>query len=331
MIKKGFLVFIASYCAMVMAESKPEAKYYSLATGYYNGLYYYTGTQLSALLNNAGGLPCGEGGSCGVNGLVLKNYSSTGSMENLANLCAGKVDFALVQSNLAYMVYKGIGPFETKACPQIRAIASLYPELLQIAVHKDSDIHYLGDLKNKTVAVGAMNSGTFDGMKEILNAAGINSTEIKFSHDSLKASAEAFSNHQVDAFAFFAGIPTPVFQVLDKAAGVKFLSITGSGVDSLLAKSPYYRQATIDKNTYPEISTMTPTVSVNALLVTTEKADKAFIYQFTSRLWNSNNRPYWFTRRLLTNSFQLENSLDGIGIPLHDGARKYYNEIGKRF
>ncbi|SUO97131.1 TAXI family TRAP transporter solute-binding subunit [Suttonella ornithocola] len=331
MIKKGLLVFITSCCAVVMAESKQEAKYYSLATGYYNGLYYYTGTQLSALLNNAGGLPCGEGGSCGVNGLVLKNYSSTGSMDNLAQLCAGEVDFALVQSNLVYMAYKGIGPFETKACPQIRAIASLYPELLQIAVHKDSNIHYLTDLKNKKVAVGAMNSGTFDGMKEILNAAGINSTEIQFSHGSLKASAEAFSHHQVDAFAFFAGIPTPVFQILDKKAELKFLSITGNGVESLLAKSPYYRQAVIDQKIYSEISTTTPTVSVNALLVTTEKADKAFIYQFTSRLWDINNQPYWFTKRLLIDSFQLENSLDGIGIPLHDGAKKYYNEIGKRF
>ncbi len=50
----------------------------------------------------------------------------------------------------------------------------------------------------------------------------------------------------------------------------------------------------------------------------------------TKALWSDT------ARQLLDSSYigrqiNIDNSLKGIGIPLHEGAKKYYNQIGKRY
>lgn len=309
-----------------------ELQPFQLASGYYNGLYYYSGLLISALVDNpVGGLNCGRGGSCGPKNTVILNRSSNGSMENLQALCEGKVHGALAQSNLVYMAYSGVGPFEGKACPQLRAVASLYPELLQIAVRKDSDIKALTDLKGKKLTVGSQQSGTFDSIREILAAAGLSLEDIKMSHESLQEAAELFEKGDIDAFAFFAGSPTPLFTNLNQKVPLRFLTVEGNGVEKLLSKSPYYQEAEILAGSYQGVSP-SHTVSVHALFVTTEKTQKNLIYEMTSALWKEKQRPAWFSKLLIINGgFTVEHSLDGIGIPLHDGAKQYYNEIGKRY
>lgn len=328
------LLSLSSYAQEVTQAptqvSQPE--WFTIKTGYYNGLYYYHGVLIAALDSHPPqGLACGEGGSCGVSGVVIVNQSSSGSMENLRALCAGEVDSALVQSNLAYMAYTATGAFSgEKPCKQLRAFASLYPEMLQIAVPKESEIQSLADLKGKTIAVGSKQSGTFDSLQEIFTAAGIDINTVKLNNDSLGQSAKDFSEKKIDALAFFAGIPTPIFEQINAKIGLRLLPIEGSSIDAMLAKSPYYRGEDIAQNSYQDVPEVR-TISVHALWVGTDKVDKKIAYQLTKNLWDTKTRPSWFQRLLIKNTFEVEHSLDGIGIPLHDGAKQYYNEIGKRF
>lgn len=313
-------------------ESPEEAHIFTLKTGYYNGLYYYSGLLIAAVNDHPPqSLACGEGGSCGEDGLLIANQSSSGSMENLSALCSGKVDSAIVQSNLAYMAYTATGPFAgQEPCKQLRALASLYPEMLQIAVPKDSDIHQLRDLQGKIIAVGSKLSGTFDGLREIFATAGMDIGKLHLINESLGQSAKDFVEKKIDALAFFTGVPTPIFEQLNHEIPLRFLAISGSEVDKMLDKSPYYRRSEIPKESYQNIEPVN-TISVHALWVSTDKIEKKRIYQLTKNLWHKDTYPSWFNRLLLKNSFEFEHSLDGIGIPLHDGAKKYYNEIGKRF
>lgn len=334
--KKLLALLLILNSVFAAADETPPAKAaiktFTIKTGNYNGLYYYSG-MLIAALNDAppGGLACGKGGSCGADDLLILNESSSGSVENLQAVCAGKTDSALVQSNLAYMAYNGSGIFSGgKDCKSLRAAASLYPEVLQIAVPKDSNINTLADLKGKIVAVGSAQSGTFDAVRDILTAAGIDIGSVKFSNESLGQGAKDFVEKKIDALAFFAGAPTPIFQQLNAKVPLRFLPIHGAGVDAMLAKSPYYRTFTLPAGTYAGCGEV-QTVSVHALWVTTDKQDKHLIYTLTKNLWDEAHRPSWFAALVRQNHFDPAHSLDGIGIPLHDGAKKYYNQIGKRF
>ena len=70
------------------------------------------------------------------------------------------------------------------------------------------------------------------------------------------------------------------------------------------------------------------TVSVNAIWATSSKQPDKLIYDITAALWNPS------TRRLLDSGhakgrvIKLETATQGLGIPLHAGAEKFYKEKG---
>ncbi len=63
-------------------------------------------------------------------------------------------------------------------------------------------------------------------------------------------------------------------------------------------------------------------------MITNANQPEELIYEITKALWNDN------TRRLLDAGHQkgkeitLDTALDGIGIPLHPGAERFYREAG---
>ncbi|MGY0399786.1 MAG: TAXI family TRAP transporter solute-binding subunit, partial [Ostreibacterium sp.] len=58
--------------------------------------------------------------------------------------------------------------------------------------------------------------------------------------------------------------------------------------------------------------------------------DETLVYQLTKALWGETSKQL-FNSSYIGQRIEVDNSLKGIGIPLHRGAKKYYNEIGKHF
>ena len=68
------------------------------------------------------------------------------------------------------------------------------------------------------------------------------------------------------------------------------------------------------------------TVSVNAIWATTTKQTDTLIYGITAALWNANTRKLLDSGHAKGRAIRLETALQGLGIPLHAGAEKYYRE-----
>lgn len=328
---KTIRLSLLALCAGTQAIAE-DNQVFLIDSGYYNGLYYQTAAMISALNTQPqGALPCKAGGSCGVEGVLLVNRSSHGSTENLQRLCSGQGDSALAQSNLVYMAYQGEGAFEkAEPCKNLRALASLYTEVLQIAVPKDSGIQSLSDLPGKKVGIGANHSGTHHAVQELFGAAGLSIAEIQFQVQSVGEAAQALKNKEIDAMIFFAGIPAPTFTGLNQELPLRFLSLQSTGIDELVKRSRTYQTVAVKAGTYAG-SEAFDSVKVRALWVATDKMDKDWAYQFTKNLWDSIYYPDWLKEMRIANALSVETSLEGISIPLHEGAKRYYNEIGKRF
>ena len=52
------------------------------------------------------------------------------------------------------------------------------------------------------------------------------------------------------------------------------------------------------------------------------------VYEITKALWNESTRKLLDVGHAKGKSVNLETALDGIGIPLHAGAEKFYREAG---
>ncbi len=73
----------------------------------------------------------------------------------------------------------------------------------------------------------------------------------------------------------------------------------------------------------------TETISVGAQWLVSSTVDADLVYAITRALWNGNSRRLLDNGHAKGKSISLDTALDGIAVPLHPGARRYYREIGR--
>lgn len=139
--------------------------------------------------------------------------------------------------------------------------------------------------------------------------------------------ADALREDELDSFFLVAG--APVAAVTDLAADglVDLLPIDDKVAAKLQADYPFFGSDMIGPGTYRSIGA-TPTLSVGAQWLTSSEQSEQLIYEITKALWNDNSRILLDRGHEKGRRIRLETALEGIGIPLHPGAERYYREIG---
>ncbi len=303
-----------------------------IGSGSIGGNYFVLGELVGGVVSHPmGSLPCGAGGSCGVANLQSQNVTSAGSIANLAALQKGSIHTGFVQSDIAYSAYTGTGIYaNAKKQGNLRAIASLYPEAIHIIIRKDAKINDISKLVGKRVSLGAKNSGTLQGAKLVLEAYDISEDKIKAQYFNSTDSIKALLKGDLDAVFFTVGTSAPILnQLFENSDEFTLLSIGNRQRQAIFKQGHYFSPFSIAENTYKDVP-KTDTISVYALWLTTDDADKKLVYEITKALWGA-PATQLFESSLIGHYINVENSLKGIGIPLHTGAKKYYDEIGKRF
>jgi TRAP transporter TAXI family solute receptor len=314
---------------LVGAASAQELKFFTIGTGGTAATYYPVGGVIAnAISNPPGSRACDEGGSCGVPGLIASAVSSRGSVDNVNAIVSGLRNSGFAQSDVAYWAYTGTGTMAGQPpAADLRAIAALFPEHIHLVALADSGINSVADLKGKRVSLDEPGSGTFVDANLILEANGL--TEGSFTAEALKpdAASDALRNGQIDAFFFVGGYPTGAIVELASAVKIKLVPIAGPGAEALISKYGFFSASDIPEGAYEGVGTTT-TVAVGAQWITSAKEDEALIYDITKALWNAKTRVLLDVGHAKGKSITAETALDGIGIPLHPGAERFYKEAG---
>jgi len=108
---------------------------------------------------------------------------------------------------------------------------------------------------------------------------------------------------------------------------IKLVPIDGEAAESLIAEYGFFAQSDIPADAYEGVGATT-TVAVGAQWITSANEDEELIYQITKALWNEKTRVLLDVGHAKGASITIETALDGIGIPLHPGAERYYKEAG---
>lgn len=306
-----------------------ELKFFTIGTGGTAYTYYPIGGLIAnAISKPPGSRECGEGGSCGVEGLIASAVSSRGSVDNVNAIESGLRNSGFSQSDVAYWAYTGSGIMEGQpAAEDLRAIAALYPEHIHLVALADSGINSVADLKGKRVSLDEPGSGTYVDALLILGSAGLSADDIEAEALKGNAASEALRNGKIDAYFVVAGYPTGSIVELASAVGIKLVPITGEGADALVKKYGFFSKSDIPAGTYEGVAD-TPTVAVGAQWLTSAKEDDELIYQITKALWNEQTRKLLDDGHAKGKVITLDTALDGVGIPLHPGAERYYKEVG---
>ncbi len=315
--------------AMGTSAIAADLKFFTIGTGGTAYTYYPVGGVIAnAISKPPGSRECDAGGSCGVEGLIASAVSSRGSVDNVNAITSGLRNSGFAQSDVAYWAYTGTGTMEGKEpAKDLRTIAALFEEHIHLVALADSGINSVADLKGKRVSLDEPGSGTYVDANLIMEANGLSVDDV--TAEALKggAASEALRNGKIDAFFVVAGYPTGSLVELASAAKIKLVPIAGDAAKALSEKYGFFGLSDIPAGTYEGVDA-TSTVAVGAQWFTSASEDEELIYNITKALWNEKSRKLLDVGHAKGKTITTDSALNGIGVPLHAGAERFYKEAG---
>ncbi len=314
---------LAPWPAPALAQ---DTTFFRIGTGSTGGTYYPVGAVIANVISKPpGSRECGKGGSCGVPGLVAVAQATDGSIANVEAINAGTLESGFSQSDILFWAYNGNGIFsDQEPLVNLRLIANLYPEVVQIVVRKDAGITSVEELAGKRVSLDAPGSGTLADARIILSAYGLSEADFDAIYLQSPQAMSLMRDGELDAFFIVAGAPTVSVSRLIADDVATLLPIIDQRAIEIVIAYPFFSLSAV---AYPNTDII-PTLSVGAQWAVSATIDEELIYGITSALWNEHSREVLDTGHPVTSEILLRNALEGAGIPLHPGARRYYEEIG---
>ncbi len=312
----------------VSAASAREKKLLRIGTGGRTGVYHPVGKLIAEGLTvppeEAEGTACCEKGLSGYIGVA---QTSAGSVENIRAVLSGGTEAGIAQADMALMAYQSEGPFAgSRKAGKLRAAAALYPEKLHIIVRRDSGIRRVTDLKGKRFSLDEQGSGTLPVVRRVLDAYGLDENEIDAVYLKPEFTEDKVIRGELQGFTMMAGTPAAAVLRLS-GIGLNFLPVAKTAAEDIHRRHPYLVPGVIRAGVYKDIPA-TPTVQVHALLVVKAEMDKELVYKVVRTLWNSRTRSLLQQGHPEAEKITLDTALEGLSIPLHKGARRFYEAQG---
>jgi len=314
--KKNFAIVLALMLmlALVFTACAPAKTNMILATGGTSGTYYPYGGAMAQIFNSK------------IPNMNVTAQATGASVENCKLLGQNEAELAIVQNDMIDYAYNGTEAFEGGKIENIRGIATLYPEIVQIVASPDSGITNVKDMKGKKVSVGAPGSGVEANARQIFDATGLTYNDMNVSYLSFSESADAYKDKHIESFFVTSGIPNAAIQDITAQNDIVLVSLTDDVIAALTQKYPFFVEYTIPAGTYKGQDSDVKTVAVMATLATNSQASEDVIYNITKTLFE--NQPELAQAHAKGAELVLEEAVKGISIPFHPGAEKYFKEKG---
>lgn len=305
---------VAALTGILATAPQAQAQdFINVLTGGTSGVYYPLGVALSEIY------------AAGIDGSRTQVQATKASVENLNLLAQGRGEIAFALGDSVKMAWEGN---EEAGFPrplsELRAIAAIYPNYIQIVADAASGAVTLDDLRGKTLSVGAPASGTELNARAIFAAAGMSYDDLgRVEYLPYAESAELIKNRQLQATLQSSGLGVAFIQDLSATHDITIVEIPE---DVVTAIGEPFAPATIPAGTYAGIDQDIPTAAVGNMLITHEGVSEETAYQMTKLMFDNLDRMR--SAHGAAAAITPETALDGLPIPLHPGAERYYREIG---
>ena len=305
-------VLAVAAAALLPAAAQAE-QFINILTGGTSGVYYPLGVALGKIYADK------------IPGVRTQVQSTKASVENLNLLEKGRGELALALGDSVKSAWEGdeeVG-FKEKLT-KLRGVAAVYPNYIQIVASEGSGVKTFGDLKGKSLSVGAPKSGTEVNARRIFDAMGMSYKDLgKTEYLPFGESVELIKNRQLDATLQSAGLGVASIRDLASSLPVTVVSVPAEVAKKLGAP---FVAATIPANTYTGQTADVPTVAIVNFLVTHEGVPEETVYQMTKQLFE--NLDQMVAAHKAASAIKLATATDGMPLPLHPGALRYYKEKG---
>ena len=308
------LAGLAAVVALTVAPAAARAQdFVNVLTGGTSGVYYPLGVALSKIYGEK------------IPGVRPTVQATKASVENLVLLQQGKGEIAFTLGDSLDAAWKGDEEAGFKApLKKLRGVTAIYPNYVQIVASKESGIKTLADLKGKRLSVGAPKSGTELNARAILAAAGLSYKDLgKVEYLPFAESVELMKNRQLDATLQSAGLGVASLRDLATSVEITMVEVPAAVVDKA---GPPFVKVSIPANTYTGQTAAVPAAAVVNYLVTHDGVKEETAYQMTKAIYE--NLGDLTAAHAAARAIKLDSALEGMPVPLHPGAARYFKEKG---
>lgn len=305
----------ASPAASSSSASASQEEFISMGTSSSGGTFNTLGVAISQMWSEK------------IAGTQFSAEVTGGSSENCVRVGLGEIQMAFAAASSAYDAVNGKGQFEGKPISNLRAIANLYPAIMQFPVLQSSGIKNLGDIAGKKINIGQAGSGSEAQVLAILASYGIDTSAFNPQQLSHSNASDALLDEKLDGY-LISGSLGQSHQMKAMSSGKAFMASfePKEKMQKLIEEYPYYYEFTIPAGAYPNQDYDVLTVATGTLLIVSDDVSEELVYQATKALFE--NVPALAQTQEIANEIKTETALNVSGLTLHPGAERYYKEIG---
>jgi TRAP transporter TAXI family solute receptor len=264
-----------------------------------------------------------------IDGISTSNTSG-GGISNVLAVNGGDAEIGWSYAHTSYNGYVGKGKF-SKAQPDVRHFATLYPAMFQVAVRKDSPIQSFADMKAANISPGKAKWTGTAFTESVLKSYGFSFDDIKKNggtvhHVSYTESVALMKDGHIDVFMAATSMPQASFLELEHSPGIRFIGLPKKKLDEIIKANPGYIPGMMPKGVYESLGENLHTLGIVTNMVVHKDLPDDLVYNMCKVFWA--NHAAFVEVKGVWKSVTLENALNGAAIPVHPGAKKCYDELG---
>lgn len=307
-----------------LAQAADEKRSYVLATASTGGTFYPVGVAL-ATLTKVKLEP--------TLGISISAINSAGSGENIKLMRENEAQLSILQGLYGAWAWEGEDRMAQEG-PQknLRSISMLWQNVEQFVVKSDyaksGTISDMNNLAGEKFSIGTKNSGTEGSGLTLLNNMKVPVDKLDMAYMGYAASADALQNGTIDGMNIPSGVPTSAVTRAYAALGddITILDFTDEQIKQANGNYHLWTRFTIPANTYPGQTKDIQTIAQPNFLAVRDDMSEEDVYQLTKTIYE--NLPFLNGIHKATKDMSLEKAIDGLPVPLHPGAARYYREAG---
>lgn len=310
---------LAALWVMALATFVPAKAFITIGSGGTTGTYYPTAVGIAKIINE------------NLADVRANAISTGGSVYNASAIQTGELQMTMIQNDVAYYAFNGIviEKYIGKPADKLRGMATIYPEPVHVFARKDSGITSITDFKGKKVYVGDIGSGVEQNAKQVLEAYGLTFNDLGAAvRGKPKEGAQLLQDGRIDAMFYTAGVGSSAIAQAAQTTDLVFLPIESEKIAYLKKKYPFYAKIVIPAGSYNGQDQPFQTVTVKATLAASVDLSPDVVYQIAKLIFKDKLDQFKAIKPVIAQYFSLGEALDGMAIPLHTGAARFYKEEG---
>lgn len=248
-----------------------------------------------------------------------------GSTSNVGILSEGKADISMCPADAAYLGLQGLPPYKEKY-ENVRGLIALYPNTLQVWVSQKSGIKDMPDFKGKKYTFGQPGGLSYQAGLNLLDIYGLTPEEGKMSTLAWNESVDALRDANIDLLLWTTSYPAPAIVDAMLNTPIELIQLNPEKIKEFKEKYPAWVDLTIAAGTYKTQTEDITTLGSPVFFAVDESFSEETAYQITKAIFE--NREKLAQAHVLLNYITPETAAEGMAVPLHPGAERYYKEVG---